>query len=57
MVEYGTSNVIKKQDKKNPPLVVFGIAFGEVSHLDYEPNSKLKVPQTDLLVFFRQMAV
>ena len=57
MVEYGTSNVIKKQAKKNPPLVVFGIAFGEVSHLDYEPNSKLKVPQTDLLVFFRQMAV
>ena len=57
MVEYGTSNVIKKQDKRNPPLVVFGIAFGEVSHLDYEPNSKLKVPQTDLLVFFRQMAV
>ena len=57
MVEYGTSNVIKKKDKKNPPLVVFGIAFGEVSHLDYEPNSKLKVPQTDLLVFFRQMAV
>ena len=57
MVEYGTSNVIKKKDKKNPPLVVFGIAFGEVSHLDYEPNSKLKVPQNDLLVFFRQMAV
>ena len=57
MVEYGTSNVIKKQDKRNPPLVVFGIAFGEVSHLDYEPNSKLKVPQNDLLVFFRQMAV
>ncbi len=57
MVEYGTSNVIKQKDKKNPPLVVFGIAFGEVSHLDYEPNSKLKVPQTDLLVFFRQMAV
>ena len=57
MVEYGTSNVIKKQDKKNPPLIIFGIAFGEVSHLDYEPNSKLKVPQTDLLVFFRQMAV
>ena len=57
MVEYGTANVIKKQDKKNPPLIVFGIALGEVSHLDYEPNSKLKVPQTDLLVFFRQMAV
>ena len=57
MVEYGTSNVIKKQDKKNPPLIVFGIALGEVSHLDYEPNSKLKIPQTDLLVFFRQMAV
>ena len=57
MVEYGKSNLIKKKEKRNPPLVVFGIAFGEVSHLDYEPNSKLKVPQNDLLVFFRQMAV
>jgi len=57
MVEYGRTNLINKQEKKNPPLVVFGIAFGEVSHLDYEPNSKLKVPQNDLLVFFRQMAV
>ena len=52
MVEYGNSNLVKKKAKRNPPLVVFGIAFGEVSHLDYEPNSKLKVPQTDLLVFF-----
>ncbi len=57
MVEYGNSNLVKKKVNKNPPLVVFGIALGEVSHLDYEPNSKLKVPQNDLLVFFRQMAV
>ena len=57
MVVYGNTNLVKKQEKKSPPLVVFGIAFGEVSHLDYEPNSKLKVPQNDLLVFFRQMAV
>ena len=57
MVEYGTSNLVKKKVNKNPPLVVFGIAFGEVSYLDYEPDSKLKVPQNDLLVFFRQMAV
>ena len=57
MVEYGTSNIVNKKEKKNPPLIVFGIVFGEVSHLDYEPNSKLKVPQNDLLVFFRQMAV
>ena len=56
MVEYGNFNVIKKQERKKPQ-VVFGIAFGEISHLDYEPNSKLKVPQNDLLVFFRQMAV
>ena len=56
MVEYGTSNLVKKR-KRKPPLVVFGIVFGEESHLDYEPNSKLKVPQNDLLVFFRQMAV
>ena len=57
MVEYGTSNLVKKKVNKKPPLVVFGIAFGEVSYLDYEPDSKLKVPQNDLLVFFRQMAV
>ena len=57
MVEYGTSNLVKKKAKKNPPLVVFGITFGEVSYLDYEADSKLKVPQNDLLVFFRQMAV
>ena len=57
MVEYGNSNLIKKKVKKNPPLVVFGITFGEVSYLDYEPDSKLKVAQNDLLVFFRQMAV
>ena len=57
MVVYGSTNLVKKKEKKNPPLVVFGIEFGEVSHLDYEPNSKLKVPQNDLLVFFRQMAV
>ena len=52
MVEYGSSNINNKDKKRNPPLVVFGIAFGEISHLDYKPNSKLKVPQSDLLVFF-----
>ena len=57
MVEYGNSNFVKSSEKRNPPPVVFGIAFGEVSFLDYEPNSKLKVSQDDLLIFFRQMAV
>jgi len=58
MAEYGSSNLISnRKENRNPPLVVFGIAFGEVSYLDYEPNSKLKVPQADLLVFFRQMSV
>ena len=57
MAEYGSTNIVKKKGNKNPPLVVFGIAFGEVTHLDYEPNSKLKVPQNDLLIFFRQMSV
>ena len=57
MVEYGTANLVKKKVNKNTPLVIFGISFGEVSYLDYEPDSKLKVPQNDLLVFFRQMAV
>ena len=57
MAEYGASNLVKKKDTRNPPMVIFGIAFGEISYLDYEPNSKLKVPQNDLLVFFRQMSV
>ena len=58
MAEYGSSNLISnRKENRNPPLVIFGIAFGEVSYLDYEPNSKLKVPQADLLVFFRQMSV
>ena len=57
MVEYGSSNQVKKRETRKPPLVIFGLVFGEESHLDYEPNSKLKVPQNDLLVFFRQMSV
>ena len=57
MVEYGTSNLVKKKETRKPPVVVFGIVFGEESHLDYEANSKLKVNQNDLLVFFRQLSV
>ena len=43
--------VSKKIAKRSPPLVIFGITFGESSFLDYEPNTKLKVKQNDLLVF------
>ena len=57
MVEYGSSNLLKKEAARKPPLVIFGIVFGEESHLDYEANSKLKVSQNDLLVFFRQLSV
>ena len=57
MIEYGNSNFVKSEKKRNPPPVLFGIEFGEVSYLDYEPDTKLKVSQDDLLVFFRQMAV
>ena len=57
MVEYGDLNSVKRPEKRSSPIVVFGIAFGEVSYLDYEPNTKLKVSQDDLLIFFRQMAV
>ena len=57
MAEYGSPYLVKRKEKRKPPLVVFGVSFGETSHLDYEPNSKLKVPQNDLLVFFRQMSV
>ena len=57
MVEYGAPKIVSKEKKRNPPIVIFGVAFGEISHLDYDPDSKLKVSQEDLLVFFRQMAV
>ena len=57
MAEYGKSLSTTRVVKRTPPLTVFGITFGESSHLDYEPDKKLKVPQSDLLVFFRQMAV
>ena len=57
MAEYGTSIATTKVIKRQAPVKVFGIVFGEESYLDYEPNTKLKVPQADLLVFFRQMAV
>ena len=57
MVEYGKSNIASIKKERTPPTMLFGIAFGEVSHLDYEPDTKLKVPQEDLLIFFRQMSV
>ena len=45
------------QKGRNSPTIIFGIPLGEISHLDYQPDTKLKVPQSDLLVFFGQMAV
>ena len=58
MPEYGSVPIVpKKISKRSPPLVIFGITFGESSFLDYEPNTRLKVKQADLLVFFRQMSV
>ena len=57
MVEYGQNNTVSKKAKRTPPLVLFGISFGEISYLDFEPNTKLKVQQEDLLIFFRQMSV
>jgi len=57
MAEYGQFNVVSKKKEKTPPLILFGISFGEISYLDYEPDTKLKVPQNDLLIFFRQMSV
>ena len=57
MAEYGKSIVETNSIQRTPPVKVFGIVFGEESYLDYPPNTKLKVPQNDLLVFFRQMAV
>ena len=57
MAEYGKSNIVAIKKERTPPAVFFGISFGEVSYLDYEPDTKLKVPQEDLLIFFRQMSV
>ena len=58
MAEYGSvPKTAKNIVKKSTPLVVFGITFGESSYLDFEPDTKLKVKQDDLLVFFRQMSV
>ena len=57
MVEYGQSNVVSKKKERTPPTTFFGISFGEISYLDYDPDTKLKVKQEDLLVFFRQMSV
>ena len=57
MVEYGSANISTVKEERNPPTVIFGISFGETSYLDFKPDTKLKVPQSDLLVFFRQMAV
>ncbi len=57
MVEYGTSNLNIKEKKRNPPTIIFGIAFGEVTYQDYQPNPKLKVAQSELLIFFRQLSV
>ena len=44
MVEYGQSNVVSIK-KENSSTMIFGISFGEVSYLDYKPDTKLKVPQ------------
>tara|TARA_A100001388_G_scaffold19461_1_gene12794 strand:+ start:1885 stop:3051 length:1167 start_codon:yes stop_codon:yes gene_type:complete len=58
MAEYGSVPIVsKKITKRSPPLVIFGVTFGESSYLDFEPDTKLKVKQDDLLVFFRQMSV
>jgi len=57
MVEYGKSNIVSVKKERTPPTTLFGITFGEVSYLDYQPDTKLKVPQEDLLIFFRQMSV
>ena len=52
MVEYGKSNLVSKKKERTPPTTLFGISFGEISYLDYDPNTKLKVQQDDLLIFF-----
>ena len=52
MVEYGKSNTVSLKKERATPTVIFGISFGEVSYLDYKPDTKLKVKQEDLLIFF-----
>ena len=43
MVEYGKSNTVSLKRERATPTVIFGISFGEVSYLDYEADTKLKV--------------
>ena len=50
MVEYGATKLVNNERKRNPPLIVFGISFGDVSYLDYSPDTKLKVPQKSVFV-------
>ncbi len=57
MVEYGQTNIVSQKEKRTPPTVIFGISLGEISYLDYDPDTKLKVQQDDLLIFFRQLSV
>ena len=57
MIEYGKPNTVSIKKERTSPTVFLGISFGEVSYLDYEPDTKLKVKQEDLLIFFRQMSV
>ena len=50
MAEYGSAPIVsKKIAKRSPPLVIFGITFGESSFLDYEPNTRLKVKQDQVI--------
>ena len=51
MVEYGQSNIVSKKKERTPPTTLFGISFGEISYLDYDPNTKLKVQQ-EICLFF-----
>ena len=50
MAEYGSVPIVsKKIAERTPPLVIFGITFGESSFLDYDPDRKLKVNQVNNL--------
>ena len=31
--------MVSTKKERTPPTIVFGITFGEVSHLDYEPDT------------------
>ena len=42
MAEYGSPNLVKRKEKRKPPLIIFGVPFGEISHDVYEMHVRIR---------------